>query len=339
MQRSFKNQPSRSGLNQAGAVRYVLILALLVGTFAAFRSVIGHALSGGSPIKSGVAGYCLDDRHGSAADGTIVDASACNGTSAQAWTVTSDTITRDGNHCLAVQDNGQAAGQLVVSNACDSAPGQIWLRDKSGFMNPNSGLCLNVPGGKTGVQLDIAVCVDLTGANETWSIAASNGNNGPGSPCRGSEGQKVACYAEQQWTTWQSGAPSHETLLNGYTDGAPYEEWCADFISYVYKQAGHPFTRGEANGWDENIAGNIQNMGFTKHAAAGYVPKAGDIAYFDYDGGHVEIVISGGSAPTFIYGNSSTVDPATGNGQMAANTITRDGAAGQVVYYLSPNGS
>ncbi len=339
MQRSFHNQAPRSAPNQAGAVRYVLILALLIGTFATFRSVIGHALAGGAPVKSGIAGYCLDDRHGSTVAGTPVEVSACNATAAQDWTVTSDTITRDGNRCLSVRDNGQAAGQQVVSDNCSGAPGQVWLRDKSGFMNPNSGLCLNVPGGKAGVQLDIAVCAALAGPDETWSLAAANGNSGPGSPCQGGEGQKVACYAEQQWTAWQSGAPSHEALLNSYTDGAPYEEWCADFVSYVYRQAGHPFTKGEADGWDENIAGNIQNMGFTKHSAANYTPKAGDVAYFDYDGGHVEIVISGGPTPTFIYGNSSTVDPATGNGQMAANTITQNGAAGQVVYYLSPDGS
>jgi len=79
-------------------------------------------------------------------------------------------------------------------------------------------------------------------------------------------------------------------------------------------------------------------MGFTQHYAnTGYIPKTGDVAYFNYNGGHVEIVVSGGSKPTFVYGNSATIDPTTGNGEMEANTETSDGSLGQLVYYLSPN--
>jgi cell wall-associated NlpC family hydrolase len=147
----------------------------------------------------------------------------------------------------------------------------------------------------------------------------------------------VACYAEKEWTTWQSGGISHDTLLNSYTNGSPDEEWCADFVSYVYKEAGYPFTQGSSNGWDENNANYIQYMGFAMHSASsGYVPKPGDIAFFNYNAGHVEIVVSGGSHPTFIYGDSATIDPTTGNGQMKANTILSD-SDGQIVYYLSPN--
>ena len=114
------------------------------------------------------------------------------------------------------------------------------------------------------------------------------------------------------------------------------EEWCADFVSYVYKQAGYPFLYGERDGWDEYYAPNIQNQGFIYHSAASYIPHAGDVAFFDYNGGHVEIVAVGGSKPIFIYGDSGTIDKTTGNGDMAENTITNDGYAGQVIYYLSP---
>ena len=78
-------------------------------------------------------------------------------------------------------------------------------------------------------------------------------------------------------------------------------------------------------------------MGYTIHyASTGYLPKPGDVAFFNYSAGHVEIVISGGKQPTFIYGDSGTIDPTTGNGQMKANTILGN-VSGQVVYYLSPN--
>ena len=78
-------------------------------------------------------------------------------------------------------------------------------------------------------------------------------------------------------------------------------------------------------------------MGFSYHNASSYTPRPGDVAYFDYSGGHVEIVVSGGPTPTFVYGDSANIDSSTGNGEMEANTIISDGSMGQVLYYLSPN--
>jgi hypothetical protein len=147
----------------------------------------------------------------------------------------------------------------------------------------------------------------------------------------------VACYAERQWAAWQAGSSNHQALLTDYTDGNSYEEWCADFVSYVYREAGYPFTNGERDGWDEYDADNIQYMGLTMHAASNYTPQPGDIAYFDYPGGHVEIVVAGGPHPTFIYGDSNTIDPTINNGDMNEDSLTSDGAAGQVMYYLSPS--
>jgi hypothetical protein len=157
-------------------------------------------------------------------------------------------------------------------------------------------------------------------------------------PCNvGTKGDQVACYAKRQWAAWQSGSAIHEALLTDYTQGNTNEEWCADFVSYVYKEAGFPFENGERNNWDEYNANNVQYMGFTLHPAGSYLPRPGDVAYFNYPGGHVEIVVSGGTHPTFVYGDAGTIDPATGNGDMTENSFTSDGTAGQVVYYLSPN--
>jgi hypothetical protein len=219
-------------------------------------------------------------------------------------------------------------------DACANSPGQIWLNDNGGLYNPNSKLCLDEPDSSGGKAVIVNSCGNLSEANVQWSTD-SNLN------CADltSRSDKVACYAAQEWNTWQSGNPSHESLLTTYTDGAPYEEWCADFVSYIYKEAGYPFDNGEAgNGyWDESNANLIQNQGFTKHSPSDYTPKPGDVAFFDYTGGHVEIVISGGAHPSFIYGNSAIIDPSTGNGQMEANTITKDGSLGNLVYYMSPN--
>jgi hypothetical protein len=332
------NQPAPK-LNQAGLFhhRMLLVMACTAVIGVMITSVLSrnHVDAAIPEVKSGISGYCLDVHNDGTAANTTVDSWACNNSPAQNWSISPGTI-KHGNDCLSVQNNGKAASSSVVINSCSNAPGQVWLENKSGFENPNSGLCLAIPAGQTNEQLVISSCNGLYGANESWTSTLDHGSTA--SSCKSPvKGEQVACYAEKEWTAWQAGSTNHEALLNSYTDGASYEEWCADFVSYVYKEAGYPFTQGEANGWDESNANNIQNMGFTMHPATGYIPKPGDIAYFDYNGGHVEIVVSGGQTPTFIYGDSATIDPSTGNGQMMTNTTISDGSEGQLVYYLSPN--
>jgi Ricin-type beta-trefoil lectin domain/CHAP domain len=342
--RPISRYPSRQQkLDQKGVAHHGLTLVicsiLCLAVIFTFRAVISHAASASPAIRSGISGYCLDDHKDSVAANAVVDSWRCNESQAQAWSAGVGTIEHDQSYCLSVANDAKTAGTNIVLNSCDQAPGQIWLRDKSGYENPNSGLCLSLPNDQTGKQLVLASCQQLDQTSESWTLTSANGATVTGPDCNAlkSEGTKVACYADQEWTNWQSSSSNHEALLNSYTDGAPYEEWCADFVSYIYKEAGYPFTGGETNGWDENIADNIQNENFTMHQAGSYVPVAGDVAFFDYAGGHVEIVVSGGKTPTYVYGNSAIIDPTTGNGEMAANTISNDGAAGQVTYYLSPN--
>ncbi|MGH7142159.1 MAG: ricin-type beta-trefoil lectin domain protein [Candidatus Saccharimonadales bacterium] len=332
--RRVSSQPSKS---HHGFIIAVVVFLAVIWCFA-FLTIKAHADS--AEIKSGLNGYCLDDYGNNTAAGATVDAWGCNGTQAQDWSFNGTLVKHSGTECLSVQNNATIKGSHVVLNTCSNAPGQVWLRDRGGYANPNSDLCLNVPNSQSGVSLIISSCNILSQPSELWTPVTANGTNLSGMSCnRGTEGQRVACYAEKEWTIWQSGSPSHATLLNQYSDGNGYEEWCADFVSYIYREAGHPFTQGERgnNGWDEYNANDIQYMGFTEHSAEGYNPQPGDVAYFDYSGGHVEIVVSGGQTPTFIYGDSGRIDPATGNGEMEANTITSDGNQGQVIYYLSPN--
>lgn len=295
----------------------------------------GNASAASSVIHSGLANYCLDVHDSGTKSGTKVDNYTCNNTGAQAWTITYDYIQHDSTMCLSVQGNHTKAGSVVVINKCSDEPGQVWLRDQNGYMNPNSGLCLALPTGKGAESVTIATCALPSTLAEKWTPSPQAKQS---SSCQQlTKGQTIACNAAKQWNVWESEPTNHEALLTTYTDGAPYEEWCADFVSYVYKQSGFPFTKGEANGWDESNANKVQNMGFTMHSPHNYTPQPGDVAYFDYSGGHVEIVVSGGKHPTFIYGNSGTVDPTTGNGQMEANTVLSDGQLGNLVYYLSPN--
>lgn len=301
-----------------------------------FGSISGHATTGAAAIKSGITGYCLDDHKDLTTQDNTVEAWGCNGSTAQNWTVSRDTITHLGSYCLSVKNGANTQNSPVVLNSCSGTPGQIWLRDKSGYQNPNSGLCLAAPNNASDTPLVLASCDGISQSGEQWNPSSGSLLHANCPDLK--TGEKIACYAEQEWTAWQASSSNHENLLAGYTDGNAYEEWCADFVSYIYKEAGYPFTQGERDNWDEYDANSVQNMGFTMHnVSSGYVPQPGDVAYFNYDGGHVEIVVAGGKTPTFVYGDSGTIDPATGNGDMKANTITNDGDVGGVVYYLSPN--
>ncbi len=324
---------------KTGSAHYglVLVIAVVVGFvwFFTFMNLRAHAAI--PEVKSGVSGLCLDDYQGLTTANAEVDAWGCNDGAAQDWAVTDTAIKHNDSDCLSVQNDSTSTGNRVVLNDCDLAPGQVWLRDQGGYKNPNSGLCLNVPNSQSGVSLTVTACHSLAQSSQQWTPLTAKGSS-YGNLCNsGPEGQRVACYAVKEWTTWQSRSSNHNTLLNEYSDGNGYEEWCADFVSYVYQEAGYPFTQGERDGWDEYDANSIQYQGFIYHDASSYSPQPGDVAYFDYSGGHVEIVISGGPTPTFIYGDSGTIDPGTGNGQMEANTILSDGSMGQVQYYLSPN--
>jgi hypothetical protein len=345
----FDRMPSKqttmhSKLNRSGNIIFDIILfifgcGVLFGVIKVYESVVANQPSAIAEIKSGIAGYCLDDHRDSPVSGAVVDTWKCNGTAAQTWIAKNDLIKHGSNYCLGVQNNGSNQGDKIILSPCNGSTSQEWVSAIDGFENPSSALCLATPDSQTGVQLELASCNQLTRQDEAWapSTWGKHNTSGASTGCTGSEGQMVACFAAKQWVIWLSGTVSHKSLLNNYADGNGYEEWCADFISYVYRQAGYPFTGGERNGWDEYLANNIQNMGFAYHPADGYTPQTGDVAYFDYSGGHVEIVAVGGMKPIFIYGDSGTTDPATGNGDMAENTLTSKAGEGQLEYYLSPN--
>ena len=331
--RSYSHVTMRQAKPQHHRGRWLVAAVLAVATFSFVHVSTGHAAANIPKIRSGVASKCLDAYHSGTTPGTIVDAWNCNDSKAQTWTINRFAIEHTNNMCLSVKNDTKQANSPIVLEPCSSAPGQVWLRDQSGFYNPNSGLCLSAPTTQKQGPLQLASCAQLSQAHEQW---LPNGTAITTSCQQGSKGEKVACDAAREWTTWQSGAPDHETLLTRYTGNTPYEAWCADFVSYVYREAGYPFKNALA-GWNENNANNIQYDGFTKHDPTDYIPKPGDVAYFDYEGGHVEMVVSGGAHPTFVYGNSATIDPTTGNGQMESNTMIDDGDMGQLIYYLSPN--
>jgi hypothetical protein len=343
MQRSRNYSRKRTAPKSAKPKIKNLILKIIIGLcflatlFFSVQYHFNHDYSTSPNIKLATSGYCLDDYRDILSPSNRVDAWQCNSSRAQIWRVQGTSIVFDKNYCLSVANNSTQINANVVLDPCNNLSGQVWIRDQGGYQNPNSTLCLSAALNNPSQSVFISTC-NLSKSIEVWSpVLNVNSTKILSTTCSGSEGELVACYAEKEWNTWQLGSINHNNLLNSYTNGSPYEEWCADFVSYVYKEAGFPFTQGSSSGWDENNANYVQYMGFTMHmASSGYIPKTGDVAYFNYNGGHVEIVISGGKNPAFIYGDSAEIDPTTGNGQMKANTILGD-SSGQVVYYLTPS--
>ena len=89
-----------------------------------------------------------------------------------------------------------------------------------------------------------------------------------------------------------------------YTAGVR-EAWCADFVSWAFKQGGMPFTGGDNGGWRIAAVLSMQSWfksgksGSTYFAAGQGTPRAGDVAFYvgaqTPDGGstrHVNLVIS-----------------------------------------------
>lgn len=306
------------------------VLAVLCATLLCSN----HSSAAIASVKSGAGNYCIDLEHNRVADGTRINNRGCNQNEAQAWDVRHDSLVHDGNYCLSVAGDSKAKRSGIVLSKCSDAPGQVWLQYKKGLINPNSGMCLTIPDEKTSAQLVIDDCDVDTKTKQQW-VASGLSPAALAHQCSQlKNGERVACYAEVEWSNWQN-SPDHKDLLDKYTVYSPTESWCADFVSYVYMQAGQPFTGGDVVPWDVAAAYQVKTQDFTMHDPENYTPKVGDVAVFNYSGGHTEIVIRGGAHPTFLYGNSGTIDPTTDNGQMAANTITSEEPNGQLIYYLS----
>lgn len=127
-------------------------------------------------------------------------------------------------------------------------------------------------------------------------------------------GGNVVKVAQEQYEK-NKGINEFGGSILDYTDGAR-EAWCADFVSWVYKEAGTPFKDGTSGGWRHPGVVNLQawfEKNHTYFKAGTKDPQPGDVAFYigaqTPDGGsteHVNIVISvNGDTMTTIGGNES----------------------------------
>ncbi|MEV6117512.1 RICIN domain-containing protein [Streptomyces sp. NPDC052109] len=117
--------------------------------------------TGFATLINAASGKCLDAKAAATANGTVVQQYACNGSTAQQWS-----LTDAGNGYVRVNNAGNTSQVLDVTgvSTADSAPIQLWsyggganqqwqaVDDGGGayhFVNKNSGKCLDDPGAST----------------------------------------------------------------------------------------------------------------------------------------------------------------------------------------------
>lgn len=154
--------------------------------------------------------------------------------------------------------------------------------------------------------------------------------------------QNIVCVAEQELALWKSGSMKpgkdfYKYLGEGYRGTG--EDWCADFTSWVYNQAGYPFGPAQSAGPDWRIpyVGNFlvppqDNSKFVYHPASSYTPKPGDLA-LHYNSAknpaytHVNIVVSVSPGEIILIGGNQG-----GTGNFETNKVSND-------FISSPTGS
>ena len=127
---------------------------------------------------------CLDVRGGATANGTAAQLYTCNHSAAQQVTYTGTNTLQILGKCLDAANAGTADGTPVQLWDCNATGSQTWVAQANGgLLNPQSGRCLDVPGGNTtpgAVQLQLYDCNG--GASQIWRLPPGP-VNGPGGLC------------------------------------------------------------------------------------------------------------------------------------------------------------
>ena len=123
------------------------------------------------PIRSGIAGKCVDDWLSGTANGNKIDINTCNGSGAQRWIVETNGSLKNAvnGKCIAVHNGGTANGTPVQLYTCNGTRAQVWNARGSHLVNPLSGKCLTAQAsGKNGTGLVIQACGSRV--NQQWTL-------------------------------------------------------------------------------------------------------------------------------------------------------------------------
>ncbi|MFC3502845.1 glycosyl hydrolase family 18 protein [Micromonospora krabiensis] len=143
-------------------------------------AIYDTVMGGGTPPPTGrtgqitgIGGKCVDIAAASTANGTPIQLYACNGTTAQRWTVASDSTLRALGKCMDVTSAGTANGTKIQLWDCNGSGAQVWQAQSNGTLrNPASNKCLDATDNSSadGTRLQIWDC--FAGANQRWTLPA-----------------------------------------------------------------------------------------------------------------------------------------------------------------------
>lgn len=169
------------------------------------------------------------------------------------------------------------------------------------------------------------------GANCSGSgtVNCNQPNNASLSPVR----QNVVCLAQQELQLWDSGQLKPGNGYFKYSENI-VQDWCADFASWIYNQAGKPVNPPPA--WRVAAVAGIRTIGqsnrngFQWRPAGNYTPRPGDLAIHDIGASHVNIVTQvNGNTITLIGGNQGS-GPYPSGSRVSQDTNIKD-VSGYVV--------
>lgn len=132
------------------------------------------AFGTGGPV-TGIAGKCLENKDGTAANGNKIQLGTCDGSTKQVWQWHGDMSMRVQGFCLDVQTSGTAPGTTVQLWTCNGTGAQRWYTLANGTLkNQNSNLCLQTVGSASanGTGVEINTC-NAGNSAQQWTISSS----------------------------------------------------------------------------------------------------------------------------------------------------------------------
>ncbi|MFE2033468.1 ricin-type beta-trefoil lectin domain protein [Streptomyces scopuliridis] len=128
--------------------------------------------TGTSGTFTGLSGKCLDVAGGASANGTAVQLYDCNGSTAQRWTVGTDSTIRSLGKCLDVTSASTANGAKVQLYDCNGSGAQQWTYNAGtgDIVNTTADKCLDVTDNSpaNGARAQIWTCTGA--ANQKWRL-------------------------------------------------------------------------------------------------------------------------------------------------------------------------
>ena len=184
---------------------------------------------------------------------------------------------------------------------------------------------------------DTAACGNTAVANINCTPDAATPGTAAPTSSSGSVAAKAVCIATAEYNLWKAGTLKPGTDFHKYSQGRN-EDWCADFVSWVYNQAGYPLSSAK----DGNVPAvrTVKSIGqsggkFEWHPAGGsYTPRPGDLAIHDIIGSHVNMVVAVDGGKITMIGGNQGKSPFTNSSVTQYSATGRDGVSG----WVSPAG-